>query len=120
MSRIDYGKHALPEELHTLDIEGSTDNSVLILNKHILLGRGLQSHTLDMRESILDNYGFKKPLDRDLTWNKQEEILYAPTVDSTDLIMALEAENYVFSGDHMMSIVDTIRSETIYCGHQYV
>ena len=38
MSRIDYGKHALPEELHTLDIE-TNDNSVLILNKHILLGR---------------------------------------------------------------------------------
>ena len=59
MSRIDYGKHALPEELHTLDIEGSTDNSVLILNKHILLGRGLQSHVLNMRETILDNYGLK-------------------------------------------------------------
>ena len=60
MSRIDYGKHALPEELHTLDIEGSADNSVLILNKHILLGRGLQSHVLNMRETILNNYGFKK------------------------------------------------------------
>jgi len=119
MSRIDYGKHALPEELHTLDIEGSTDNSVLILNKHILLGRGLQSHVLNMRETILDNYGFKKPLDRDLTWDKRKGILYAPTNDSTDLIMALEAENYVFSDDHMMSIVDTIRGETIYGGYQY-
>ena len=69
---------------YTLDIEGSADNSVLILNKHILLGRGLQSHVLNMRETILNNYGFKKPLNRDLTWDKHKEILYAPTVDTTD------------------------------------
>ena len=119
MSRIDYGKHALPEELHTLDIEGSADNSVLILNKHILLGRGLQSHVLNMRETILNNYGFKKPLNRDLTWDKHKEILYAPTVDTTDLIMALESENYIYSGSNMTSINDTVRNSTITGGHQY-
>ena len=58
-------------------------------------------------------------MDRELSWNKHEELLYAPAVDSTDLIMALEAENYVFTGDHMTSIVDTIRNETIYGGYQY-
>ena len=121
MSRIDYGKHALPEELHTLDIEGSDDNSVLILNKHILLGRGLQSHVLNMRETILDNYGFKKPLDRDLTWDKHKGILYAPTLDTTDLIMALESENYRFSSstNTMTSINDTVRNVDILGGYQY-
>ena len=121
MSRIDYGKHALPEELHTLDIEGSTDNSVLILNKHILLGRGLQSHVLNMRETILDNYGFKKPLDRDLTWDKHKGILYAPANDSTDLIMALESENYRFSSstNTMTRINDTVRNVDILGGYQY-
>lgn len=97
MSRIKFGKQILPEDLHTLDIEGSDNRSTLILNKHINLGSGTQSYILDMRESILGNYGFKKPLDRELSWNKHEKILYAPTVDTTDLIMALESENYRFS-----------------------
>ena len=119
MSRIKFGKQILPEDLHTLDIEGSDDRSTLILNKHINLGSGTQSHILDMRESILGNYGFKKPLDRELSWNKHEELLYAPTVDTTDLIIALEAENYVFSGSDMVSINDTIRNQSITGGHQY-
>lgn len=119
MSRIKFGKQILPEDLHTLDIEGSDNRSTLILNKHINLGSGTQSYILDMRESILGNYGFKKPLDRELSWNKHEKILYAPTVDTTDLIMALESENYRFSTNTMTGINDTVRNVDILGGYQY-
>ncbi len=121
MSRIKFGKQILPEDLHTLDIEGSDDRSTLILNKHINLGSGTQSYILDMRESILGNYGFKKPLDRELSWNKHEELLYAPTVDTTNLIMALESENYRFSSstNTMTRINDTVRNVDILGGFQY-
>ena len=121
MSRIKFGKQILPEDLHTLDIEGSDNRSTLILNKHINLGSGTQSYILDMRESILGNYGFKKPLDRELSWNKHEELLYAPTVDTTDLIMALESENYRFGivTNTMSKITDTVRNVDILGGYQY-